>query len=176
MDKILEPFLKNIRKEFHVRELARIMKKSPTNISKYLKKYEKKGIIKSERKLNHLFFRANTQNIEFKHLKLFYNVKIIYDSGLIDFLIKEFNHPEAIILFGSFARAEDIESSDIDICMISPNKEDSELDKFEKKLKHKIQLFVLSRKDIERMKEKNKELLNNILNGINLEGYLEVFR
>ena len=47
---------------------------------------------------------------------------------------------------------------------------------FEKKLGHEIQLFVHSVSDIERMKDKNKELLNSFINGIVIHGYLEVFR
>ncbi len=37
-----------------------------------------------------------------------------------------------------------------------------------------MQLFV--EKDINKLKEKNKELLNNIINGITLYGFFEVFK
>src|SRR3989344_7476314 len=108
MDKIIEFFIKEPEKEFHVRQISKLLKKSPSTISKYLKRYKKEGILKSEEKLNHLFFKANTENRCFKQKKLYYNIDEINKSDLIDFLGREFNQPEAIILFGSFAKAENI--------------------------------------------------------------------
>ena len=104
-----------------------------------------------------------------------YNLNLLYDSGLVNYLIKELNWPEAIILFGSFARAENSSASDIDLLIISSSKKEAKLTKFEKKTGYKIQIFIHSKKDIEKMKEKNKELLNNWVNGITLYGFWEVF-
>jgi len=175
MDKLIEFFIKEPEKEFYVRQIASLLKKSPTTISKYLKDYEAKNILKSERKFNHLLFKANNSE-EFKQVKLAYNLDIIKKSGLINYILEEFNNPEAILLFGSFAKAEDIKSSDIDVLVISPLKKDINMEKFENKLGHKIQIFLHSNKEIENMKEENKELLNSWINGIVLHGFLEVFK
>ena len=174
--KILKFFIEEPEKQFHVRQLSKILKKSPTTISKYLKELEKKGILKYEKKLNHLLFKANTENEKFKKIKLDYNLEILQDSGLIDYLVKEFNHPEAIILFGSFAKAENNSKSDIDLLIVSPSKKEISLDKFEKKIGYKIQLFVHSDKEINKLKKSNIELLNNWVNGIVISGYFEVFK
>lgn len=157
MDNILNFFIKEPEKEFHVRQLSKLLNKSPTTISKYLKEFERKKILKSETKLNHLLFKANSKNERFKQLKLNYNLNLLYDSRLIDYIVKKFNYPEAIVLFGSFAKAEDIPTSDIDLLIVSPSKKNIELKEFEKKLGHEIQIFVYSRKDVEKMKGKNKE-------------------
>lgn len=175
MDKILEIFIENPEKEFHVRELARALKLSPTTVSNKLKKYTKDNILFSDRKLNHLFFKANSENPRYKLLKVHYNLLAIENSGLITYLEEQF-HPHAISLFGSFAKAENIPSSDIDLLIISSSKKELNLEKFEKYLKHKIQLFTFSHEDIRKMKEKNKELLNNLANGVILRGYLELFK
>lgn len=175
MDNILNFFIKEPEKQFHVRQISKLLDKSPTTISKYLKELEEKNILKSEKKLNHLLFKANVENEKFKQLKLNYNLNLLYDSGLVDYLIKELNYPEAIILFGSFARAENSSASDIDLLIISSSKKEAKLTKFEKKLGYKIQIFIHSKRDIEKMKEKNKELLNNWINGITLYGFWEVF-
>ena len=156
-------------------EYARIIKKSPATISKQLKKLESKGVLTSEERFNHLLFKGNTASNEFKRAKLSYNMKKIEDSGLIEHLESEFNNPEAITLFGSFSKAEDTPASDIDLLIISPVKKEVNLDKFEKKLKHKIQLFIHSKKEIKKMKDTNKELLNKWINGLTLRGFLEVF-
>jgi predicted nucleotidyltransferase len=175
MDNILKNFIREPEKEFHVRQLSKLLNKSPTTISNYLKKYETEGILKSERKFNHLLFQANIKSKKFKQLKLNYNLSVLGDSGLIDYLIKEFNHPEAIVLFGSFAKAENVPRSDIDLLIISSSKKQLDLKNFEKKIQHKIQLFTHSKKEIEKMKQKNKELLNNLINGITIYGFWEVF-
>jgi len=175
-NQVLDFFMKEPGKEFHVRQLSKLLKKSPTTISKYLKNLEKKDILKSEKKFNHLLFRANVESKKFKKLKLNYNLELLESSGLIDYLVKEFNHPEAIVLFGSFAKAENISKSDIDLLIVSPLKKEIELNKFEKRLRNKIQLFIHSKKEIERIKEKNKELLNSWINGIVIYGHWEVFK
>ncbi len=172
---ILNYFINEPEREFHVRELAKLTKKSPSTISKYLKQLEKKHILLSEKKLNHLFFKANTENQAFKDKKIFYSVEKIRKSNLISYLAQEYT-PEAIILFGSFAKSENISTSDIDLLLITPVKKDTILDKFEKELNHKIQLFVHSKKEIEDIKNKNPRLLNNFINGIKLYGYWELFR
>jgi len=175
MDNILNFFIKEPEKQFHIRQISKLLGKSPTTISKYLKELKEKNILKSEKKLNHLLFKANVENKKFKQLKLNYNLNLLYGSGLIDYLVKELNYPEAIILFGSFAKAENSSVSDIDLLIISPSKKDIKLTNFEKRVGHKIQIFIHSKKDIEKIKEKNKELLNNWINGITLYGFWEVF-
>lgn len=172
---IIEYFINEPEKEFHVRELAKRVKKSPTTISKYLKQLEKENILLSEKKFNHLFFKANNEYPTFKDRKLLYNLQKIRSSGLIEYVSKIYN-PEAIILFGSFAKAEDIDKSDIDLLVITPVKKEANLEKYEKNVNHKIQLFLNSKKDIDDMKNKNPKLLNNFINGIKIYGYWELFR
>jgi len=175
MDKLLEYFLLEPEREFHVRELAKYFKKAPTTVSKYLNQYKKKNLLVSKKKFNHLLFKANTNNPLYKDIKLAYNIKQLRESGLIEFLEDQYNHPETIVLFGSFRKGENTPNSDIDILIISTIKKEVELNIFEKRLKVSIQLFVHSKADIENMKIHNKELLNNLINGISLVGYWEVF-
>jgi len=175
MDELLSFFISEPEKEIHIRKLAKLTKKSPTTISKHLNELKVKGFLTATRRLNHLLYKANADDPAFKDLKLTYNIKKIRESGLIEYLNEGFS-PEAIILFGSFRKAEDLPESDVDILVITPSKKDVNLAKFEKKLGHKIQLFIHSRKEIEGMKTKNKDLLNTWLNGIVLEGFWEVFR
>lgn len=176
MDNTLEHFMKEPEREFHIRELAKLTKKSPTTISKYLNLYKKEQLLTYKNKFNHLLYKANIENKAFKDAKLFYNIKKLRSSGLIEYLGEEFNHPEAITLFGSFRKAEDIASSDIDILIITPIKKEVNLSRFEKYLGHNIQLFLHSSKEIEEMKVKNKELLNSFINGLVLHGFWEVFK
>ncbi len=93
----------------------------------------------------------------------------IHESGLIDFLADE-HMPDAMVLFGSCARGEDIETSDVDLLVVAKEKE-VDLKKFESALKRKISLHFE-----ENVSQIPKELLNNIINGIVVYGYLTVFQ
>ena len=71
-----------------------------------------------------------------------------------------------IVLFGSCAYGLDTEISDIDLLIISEKTSIVELKKYERKLKSKVQLFVVKKiKDLQ-----NEHLMNNIMNGIIIQG------
>lgn len=176
MDNTINPFIKNPEKEFHLRELSRMLKKSPATISKKLKQPLNQKIIIMKKLSNHNYFRANTENRQYKQLKLLYNFQKINKSNLIKILEEKFNYPEAIILFGSWQKAENNENSDMDILIITPTKREINLEKIEKKINTKIQIFQHSKKEIENMKSKNKHLLNNMINGTTIYGFWEVFK
>lgn len=166
---ILNLFLENPTKEFNTREVARVLKISPATASKELKNLVKKEILKErkERLLN--LYKANMESDLYKDIKVFYNIRKLKDSGLIKELNKFYLLP-TIILFGSCASGNDTETSDIDLLIISEKtKEFPNLKKFEKKIKKKIQLLVV--KDIKELK--NNHLINNILNGITIQGRIK---
>lgn len=168
----LNIFLKNPTKEFHVRELSRILKKSPTTISNKLKELEKKDLLDSNKKYGHLLFSLR-EGKKTKRLRKNYNIEKLENSGLIEFLEDYYNFPEAIVLFGSFEKGENNENSDIDLLIISAKISEPNLRSFEKKLGHKIELFVHNKKDLQKLRDKNKELFNNWINGNVIYGYFE---
>jgi len=172
-EKLLGYFFEEPEREFYVRELAKLLKKSPTTISKYLDLLKKEGLLVSSKKFNHLLFKADV-NRKFKDLKLNHNLNLIRESGLIEYITELFNNPEAIVLFGSFAKAENGSRSDIDFLIVSSARKKLNLKSFEKKLGHEVQVFIYSESELASLK--NKELLNNFINGIVLEGYMEVIK
>ena len=95
---------------------------------------------------------------------------MILRSGLLDYLEEKYS-PECIVLFGSTAKGMDDKESDIDIFIMSPSKKNISIERFEKILKKEIQLFIFDRQEF----LKQKDLANNIVNGIVLRGHLEVF-
>lgn len=162
-------------KEFHVREIARRVTMSPTTVSKRLKLYEKNGILRSEEKLNHLLFMADLSSDSFRYKKIAYNLEKIGSSGLIEFVKDKLDYPEAIVLFGSWAKGENSGKSDLDLMIVSPNKREIDLRKFEKEFGD-VQLFILSSGDVEGLKKTNPELVNSFVNGIVLDGSWGLFR
>ena len=105
----------------------------------------------------------------FKKYKIIHNLSSILESGVIDF-IEETVSPKSIVLFGSYSRGEDIENSDIDLFVECKN-EELDLKSFEKKLGRKIELHFN-----EKFTMYPKELKNNIINGVVLNGFLEGFK
>jgi len=174
-EEIMENFFKEPNRWFHVRELSRILKINPSTTSKYLDKLRKEGFLDGKNERNYLLFKANTESYRYKDAKIYFNIKSIKESGLINYIEKELHFPEIIILFGSYAKGEDNINSDIDLFVISDIKKELKLEKFEKKTNRKIEILIKNKKEFSDMKKNNKNLTNSILNGIILKGYLEVF-
>ena len=105
-----------------------------------------------------------------------YNLSLINESGIIEFLEDYFNQPEAIVLFGSFSKAEDNKNSDIDLLIISSKRQEPNLERFERKLEHKMQLFIHPKHELNKLREDNRELFNNWINGITIRGYFEALK
>lgn len=152
------------------REIASLLKVSPTAVANSLPKLEKEGFIIRERqkKMNLSLIRLNRDSRKVMQLKRTENLKMLYESGLSDFLEEEL--PGAsIILFGSYSRGDDTNSSDIDIAAIGRKEKNITLEKFEKYLERKIIInFYPS------LKEVHKELKENICNGIVLSGGIQL--
>ena len=167
-EKLKEYFFINPSKKLRVRQIEREIKIPLPSVIRYVKELEKEKILKNEIIGETKFFTSNKNSKFFLREKKLYNIKSL--NPLIDFFIEEYSNP-SIILFGSYSRGEDIETSDIDLYIESFSKKELNLEKYEKKLMRKIQIFKY--KNIKEIK--NKELINNILNGIRLTGYIEVF-
>src|SRR3989344_2555725 len=170
---ILAQLLEKPTTRFQLRELARLTKLSTTAVKYAIKNLLKENIIKTEKEKKYLFYKANWDAQEYKWTKKFYNIQKILESGLLNYLDQELNYPEAIVLFGSAAKGEDAERSDIDLFVFSANKKELDLKMFERKLGKPIILQLFNKTELEIAKKKNKELINNIINGIMLKGYLE---
>jgi len=165
----LKPFFEDCYKELGVREYSRILKISPPTASFKLKGYVKEGLLKSEKNRNYLFFRANRENNLFIGVsKLYWGYKLS-KIGLIDFLDKKYNYP-VIILYGSLVKGEAKFDSDVDLAIIGSSDKKIDLAKLEKILRREIHIFVFGSLN----KVKNKNLLDNILNGEVLSGKLRL--
>jgi len=160
-------------KEHYLMEISRKTNIAHTSIKNNLNKLVKQKIIKKriEIKASREFpvFTANLTNSMYKDIKRSYNIQSIIESGLIKYL-KDKLMPKSIVLFGSYSRGEDIESSDIDI-FVECKKEQVNIIKFNKKLKRNIEIRFK-----ENFNKYPKELKNNIINGIILSGFLEGYK
>jgi len=157
--------------KLRVRQIEREVGVPLPSAIRYAKELEKEEILKTEEISKIKFFSADRSSKNFLLEKTLFNIKSVSDSGLLKYLIEEFGNP-AIVLFGSYSKGEDTESSDIDMYIESAVKPKMKIEKFQKILKREIQLFIYP--DIKKIS--NPHLSNNILNGINLNGFVEVFK
>ena len=165
---IFKPFFEYPKKQYYIRDLSRLIKINHTTVRLYLIKLEKETYLIKNKKGIYPTFKLNI-NKKTLNLKLFYNLEKIRKSYLIENLEKNFDFP-VIILFGSYSKAKDYENSDLDLCLITKIRKNIDLKKYEKIINRETSLHFY-----ENLKNaKNKELINNICNGIVLSGELEV--
>jgi predicted nucleotidyltransferase len=169
--KVLKLFLDNPLKGFKLREISRILKLGLPSVSNYVKELETtKLVIKKELYGSKLWFGNNESRL-FKTYKRFDTIRMIEESGLIQYLNEVLSYP-AIVLYGSHSLGEDRKESDIDLFIITSTKTEVKLDVFEKKLDKELHVFIHTEAEVKKMK--NNELINNVVNGIVLAGYLKV--
>ncbi|MBS3056870.1 MAG: nucleotidyltransferase domain-containing protein [Candidatus Aenigmarchaeota archaeon] len=170
---ILKPFFECPNRGYTIRGIAKITKINHTTVRKYLVYYAKSGLIAKKQAVPYITFTANTNSKKYINLKLYYNLELIRESGLVEKIEKAYNYPP-IVLFGSFSKAENNENSDIDICIVSDIKKGMDLSEIEKKMSKKASIRQFTDKAWKEAKKKNPELVNNIANGITLSGQLEI--
>ena len=164
----LKPFLENINRDLGVREYAREIKVRPPTASAILSGLEKDGLLTSQKTRGFKLYCAKIDDSRFVDLLKFFNIAKIKQSGLLDYLDKYYLKP-TVILFGSFAKGENVPESDIDLCVISEKTSLPDLKNFEKRLGHIIQIFAIKKlSDL-----KNTHLIQNIINGTILQGALK---
>jgi len=165
--KILNIFFENPTKEFHIRGIARELKIPKTTVSYHVNNFLKEKLIRKNTKGVFPSFKADETSEKYRFHKREEFLKKLIENNLLDHLEKEFN-PKCMFLFGSFAKAEYDQKSDIDI-FIQAEESKYNLDKYEKQFKHKINLLFQPN-----LKKLSPELLNNIINGIKLRGFIKL--
>jgi predicted nucleotidyltransferase len=157
--------------KLRVRQIERELGAPLPSVIRYARELEKEGILKVSVVGGARLYSADRSSPKFLLEKRLFNIRSLYSSGLVGSLIEEYNNPP-IILFGSYARGEDVETSDVDIYVESGAKDEKDLSVFERRLGRKI--HVIMSKSLPSLR--NKGLANNIINGFVVSGYLEAFR
>ena len=157
---------------FHIRGISKETGLSTTAIIRAVEELAKFRIAKVEKTELTTNIKADLESEAFRFYKKVFNLYRLERYMMIANLRESFA-AETIILFGSFAKGEDIEESDIDILVISKRAADDELRKYldicEKELNRKINLHVLPS-----LAKSSAEFKNAVANGIVLHGYLKV--
>lgn len=156
--------------QLRVRQIERAVQIPLPSARRYAGELVQENILKRVAVSTVVFFAADRSSKEFLFEKMLYNLRQVHASGLIEYLVQEISNPP-IVLFGSYSRGEDIEDSDIDLYVETVSNKNLHLGEFEMKLKRHIQIFRYKRIT----QVKNSALADNIMNGITLNGFIEVF-
>ncbi len=160
--KVLEVFFTEPTAIHFIKEISKKITLAPTSVRNHIKSLLKEGLIKEKMAKPFNGLAANRENEDFIFYKRVYNFYSLKD--LTKFLVSAY-YPTLIVVFGSYARGEDVESSDIDILILSRTKKEIALEKFEEKLKRKINLLV-----VDKLNKLDNPILKKIYNGIVLYG------
>ena len=137
-------------------------------VKKYIQKFLKLDLIIVHKDINIPTYESNYENAYFLKLKRDKLVDELFLSGLQKYLSEKFGGV-ACLLFGSCARGDYYENSDIDI-FVQAKKSNLDLTIFERKFKRKINLFFE-----EKWQNLNEGMKTGLLNdGISLVGRLKV--
>ena len=153
---VLEVFFQEPTKIQFIREIGRKINLAQTSTRNNIRELEKQGLIIKKKSSPFDGFIANRENEKFTYYKQVYNIYSLYE---IKKKIVEEISPKAIILFGSYLRGEDIETSDVDIIILSKIKKELDFSKFEKSLKRNIHLIFV--KEFSELDDNIKKSINN---------------
>ncbi len=154
---------------FHMRGLAKETGLSTTAVIQAVE--ELSAFLKIEKTAITTNIKANQESEAYRFYKKIFNLYRLERYNVIQTLKDEYR-AKAIALFGSFAKGEDVEESDVDILIITSRKETDIGDyiaKCEKLLNRSINLHVL-----DSLEKSSPEFKNAIANGIVLHGYVKV--
>lgn len=174
MQRLMSVFFLHPETEFSLTEVAQRAQIAKSAASRLLPLLAEADIVEVKQLGAVHRIKANAQHFGFIKRKIAWNISLIYESNIIEFLDEHFHHPKAIVLFGSFRLGQDSMHSDIDIAIEVT--EDipvksvrlAEFEELERKLLRPIQIHMFNRRRID------ENLFSNIANGIVLLGYLEV--
>ncbi len=160
-DKLLKLFFENSENQFTIRKIGKQTKIPTASVQRYVKQLQEDGLLTKENQANITPY--------FKFKKAVFIIDKLFTSGFVDYVEKTLS-PSVLIVFGSVRKGEYDKESDIDMFIeTTKEQENISLHEFEKKLGHKIQLFI--EKDINHLPS---DLLNNVINGIKLKGYFRL--
>jgi predicted nucleotidyltransferase len=161
--KILLFLARNPEKEFYLREIAKTINNSVGGTHKVLKSLDSLNLINYKRSGKNLYYKINQKNPSIKSFKIFMTINELNElvNNLKDISSK-------IILFGSCATGDDTLDSDIDLFVLTINKDEVKKKIKRRKLTRNIQAIVINSTEFLKIKEKDKAFYKEIKKGIKL--------
>ncbi len=159
---ILSVLNKHISKSMYESEIAKEAKTSKGGTNQTFRELSKMGLVIKEKRGKMHFYSLNLTNPVIKQLKVLDVVMGI--NPLLDKL-KEFSRE--ILLYGSCGRGEDLEDSDLDLFVLTDEKDKARnLIRSFTLAPKEIKPTILNNQDLALMKKEDKAFYNEIMKGI----------
>jgi len=119
---VLKLFLEHPYDSYYLRESARLLQMDPMTVKRALDLLVADDILLRTKKKNQILYEANIENPAFRYLKIAYNLSWLRGKKVSEFIKNHMDTVTSILLFGSYAKGENNEESDVDILVISLSK------------------------------------------------------
>ena len=160
---ILTFLARNPDKQFYLREIATIIKKSVGGTHKNLKSLHKMEFVNENKSGKNVYYQINQMNPSIKNFKIFMT---LHELTPLTRDLKKIS--DKIILFGSCATGDDTAESDVDLFILTKEKDKVMRQIKKKKIQREIQPVIVNAAEFIHVKEKSKALYQEIKNGITL--------
>jgi hypothetical protein len=170
--KVLAWFFSYPTREVSLNDLTRLVKISKSTAHAVVTRLNKEGFLKIDRLGKVWRIRCDMQHPYNSTRKVAYHMELISESGIIDAILSHYQNPRSIILFGSYRKGDDIETSDIDMAVETLDGEVRSVDfgsvrRIGQRRDVSVSVMQFSRSKVD------INLFSNIANGIVLYGFLE---
>lgn len=162
---VFEFFLEDSRKEYHEREVVRRTGVSKGSANKILKLLTSLGFLTREEKGRLAIYRLNQKEATVKQFKILINT---FELKPLTDKLKDISR--RVVLFGSCAQGTDTKESDIDILVVTDEKEPTGeiISEFNRKSERKVAPITVDMNEYIKLKREDKPLYENIERGITL--------
>jgi predicted nucleotidyltransferase/predicted transcriptional regulator len=149
--------------KFHVRDLSRLLNYDVSLVSKNLKYLEQLGLVNREDVGNLVFYQADMNSALLKHMKICFTLLELNE------LIRNIRPGcKVSILYGSCAKGEDSNESDVDLFVETLEKEEIKeiISQFQKKMNRRISPLVVTPNEAYQLKANDEYFYSSIFEGI----------
>jgi predicted nucleotidyltransferase len=161
--KVLEFFFENPMEEFHEREVMRKSKISKGSANNILNKLARLNLLVRKNKGRMVFYKLCMKNPVVKQFKILYNI-----FELNDFIDEIKKISDKVILFGSCSEGTNVKESDIDVLIITEEKNSVKkyVSIFNEKNMIRISPIIVNFNEFLKLKREDKPLYDRIERGI----------
>lgn len=163
--KMLDLMLFSSEKEFYLREISRSVGENTNSVRRELNQLMEANLIVQTKKGNLIFYKINRNSPIFPTLKELFLKTESLGNHLRDVLSKTESIKLALV-FGSFAKGEETEKSDIDLLIVGSVKESGLIRKIrelENHLGREINYILWSEEEYQRRKKGKDSFLKTVL-------------
>ena len=165
---LLKAFFEIPDREYYTRQLASMYHISVGTLHRELQKLNTSGILKARKIGNIKLFSLNKQNPIYEEIK-----NIIYKTeGVIKFIkdaISDIKGIKVAFIYGSLAKGDERQDSDVDIFLIGDNIDENELviriSSLEKKLFKEVNYTRYSESEYKKEKKKRNSFILEVIKG-----------